>query len=327
MKRIALITSGGDAPGMNACVRSVVKTALNKNMQVLGIADGYQGMIEQRGKWMAFADVDNIIHTGGTILGTARSKEFLTHEGRVKAIAYLVQEKIEGLIVIGGDGSFAGANQLSKEMDIHIIGIPGTIDNDIAGTDHTIGYDTALNTVINAVDKIRDTASSHHRVFFVEVMGRDAGFIALNSAIASGAEDVLIPEEETDIVELVQNIKTSNKGRRSTIIIVAEGDDAGGAVEIVSKVKPLLPDYELRFSVLGHIQRGGAPSAKDRIIGTRLGNKAVELLENGDTGLMIGLNGEEIIYTSIGQSTKQHARPDLAKVQLLKELRTNSNSK
>lgn len=324
MKKIALITSGGDAPGMNACVRAVVKTALNKDISVLGVYDGYQGMIEHRGKWMTFEDVNNIIQTGGTILGTARSKEFLTPHGRKKAIDYLNKEGIDGLVVIGGDGSFAGADQLSKEMDIAIIGIPGTIDNDIYGTDHTIGYDTALNTVVSAIDKIRDTASSHHRVFFVEVMGRDAGFIALNSAIASGAEDVLIPEEVTDISHLVRNIKESNSGRRSTIIIVAEGDDAGGAVEIIEKVKPHLHEYELRYSILGHIQRGGSPSAKDRIIATRMGNAAIELLIKGATKQMIGLKGEDLIYTSLHESTKLHSQPDMAKITLLENLQTKA---
>jgi 6-phosphofructokinase 1 len=324
MKKIALITSGGDAPGMNACIRAVVKSALNQGISVLGIYDGYQGMIEQRGKWMTFDDVNNIIQNGGTILGTARSNEFRTTDGRQMAINYLKKEGIEGLIVIGGDGSFAGADLLSKEMDIHIIGIPGTIDNDIYGTDHTIGYDTALNTVVSAVDKIRDTASSHHRVFFVEVMGRDAGFIALNTAIASGAEDVLIPEEITDISHLVKHIKEGNSGRRSTIIIVAEGDDAGGAMEIIDKVKPHLPEFELRCSILGHIQRGGSPSALDRIIATRMGVAAVELLINGRSQQMIGMKGEELFYTSISESTKLHSKPDMAKITMLDNLRTKS---
>ncbi len=325
MKKIAIITSGGDSPGMNACVRAIVKTAINKGIEVLGIQDGYQGMIEGRGNLMSFDHVNNIVQLGGTILGTARSKEFMSSNGRQKAIAYLKKESIDGLIVIGGDGSFAGATQLSEEMDIRIIGIPGTIDNDIYGTDHTIGYDTALNTVVNAVDKIRDTASSHHRIFIVEVMGRDAGFIALNTAIASGAEDVLIPEEITDISKLVQHIKGANKGRRSTIIIVAEGDDAGGAIEIMDKVKPFLPEYEMRFSILGHIQRGGSPSAKDRIMATQMGSRAVELLIKGKTKLMIGMKGEEFIYTILAESIKLNSQPDLTKIELLEQLRTRSD--
>ncbi len=322
MKKIALITSGGDAPGMNACVRAIVKTALNKGVEVLGVEDGYQGMIESRGRKMSFLDVDNIIHTGGTILGTARSKEFRTPEGRQKAIAYLRRELVQGLVVIGGDGSFAGADLLSKEMDIPIIGIPGTIDNDIFGTDHTIGFDTALNTVIQAVDRIRDTASSHHRVFFVEVMGRDAGFIALNAALATGAEDVLIPEEVTNMEEVVQNLVKSSKGRRSTIIIVAEGDDAGGAMEIMEKVKVHLPEHEMRCSILGHIQRGGSPTALDRIIATRMGSRSVEMLLEGKTQLMIGVKGEELVYSSIAESIKLHGRPDLSKIELIDKLKT-----
>ena len=322
MNRIALITSGGDAPGMNACVRAVVKTALNKSISVLGIEDGYQGMIEGRSKLMTYSDVDNIIQLGGTILGTARSKEFRTDNGRKKAINFLMKEKVDGLIVIGGDGSFAGAGQLSREMGIPIIGIPGTIDNDIFGTDHTIGYDTALNTVVSAIDKIRDTATSHHRIFFVEVMGRDAGFIALNSAIATGSEDVLIPEEITDINELVENIKESNKGRRSTIIIVAEGDDAGGALEIAEKVMPHLPNHQMRTSILGHIQRGGSPTAKDRIIATRMGSRAVDLLLKGLSNVMIGVKGEELVTNSLMDSIKLHNQPDMSKMDLIDKLKT-----
>lgn len=322
MKKIAIITSGGDAPGMNACLRAVVKTALHNKVEVLGIEDGFQGMIEGRGKMLDSKNVDDIIGLGGTILGTARSKEFLTVEGRAKAIDYLRQEEIEGLIVIGGDGSFSGANQLSKEMDIHIIGIPGTIDNDIYGTDHTIGFDTALNTVVEALDKIRDTASSHHRVFFVEVMGRDAGFIALNAALASGAEDVLIPEEKSDLSVLVKQIKNGKPGR-STIVVVAEGDDAGGAIEIMNKVKPQLADYELRFSILGHIQRGGTPSAKDRILATELGCKAVELLLQNQTKVMIGVDGERIVLNLLEKSIKLHSQPDISKLKLIQQLRSS----
>lgn len=322
MKKIALITSGGDAPGMNACVRAVVKTSNHLDIECFGIFDGYQGMIENRGRVLTYPDVDNIIQTGGTILGTARSEAFRTKSGRKQAIDFLRSENIEGLIVIGGDGSFQGASLLSKEMNIPVICIPGTIDNDIAGTDHTIGYDTALNTVVDAVDKIRDTASSHHRVFFIEVMGRDAGFIALNSAIAAGAESVLIPEEISDIQKLVHEIKSSNSGRRGTIILVAEGDDAGGALEILNKVQPHLPEYSLRYTVLGHIQRGGKPSAFDRILATRMGSHAVELLNTGKSNVMIGVKGEDIVTSSIKKCVKQHAVPDLNKLQLLEVLRT-----
>lgn len=322
MKKIALITSGGDAPGMNACVRAVVKTCLHYDIIPYGIYDGFQGMIDGRGFEMKYEDVDNIIQRGGTILGTARCKEFMEIEGRQKAIQFLISENIDGLIVIGGDGSFTGAYHLGSEMNIPIIGIPGTIDNDIYGTDHTIGYDTALNTVIDAVDKIRDTAASHHRVFFIEVMGRDAGFIALNSALASGAENVLIPEKHIDINKLVRDIKQHNKGKRGSIILVAEGDDWGGAKEIMEKVEPYLPEYNLRHSVLGHIQRGGSPSAKDRIIATRMGSYAVELLMNNKTNLMVGIKGEDLVTCSIEEGIKENSIPDLSKIKLIAKLRT-----
>jgi len=322
MKKVALITSGGDSPGMNACVRAVVKTCLHYSIIPFGIYDGFQGMIEKRGFEMKYSDVDNIIHRGGTILGTARSKEFRKEIGRKKAIQFLKDEKIEGLIVIGGDGSFTGAYCLGLEMSIPIIGIPGTIDNDISGTDHTIGFDTALNTVTEAVDKIRDTASSHHRIFFIEVMGRDAGFIALNSAISSGAENVLIPEKHMDLEKLVRDIKIQNKGRRGSIIIVAEGDEWGGAIELMVKVKPFLPEYELRCSILGHIQRGGSPSALDRIIATRMGSYAVELLMNGETNLMIGTSGDNLTTCSIEKGIKENSIPNLSNIKLLAKLRT-----
>jgi 6-phosphofructokinase 1 len=322
MKKIALLTSGGDSPGMNAAIRSIVKTCLHYNIVPFGIYDGYQGMIDGRGKQLCYTDVDNIIQYGGTILGTARCKDFMKPEGRLKAYQFLNENKVDGLIVIGGDGTFTGANILSKENNIPIIGLPGTIDNDIYGTDHTIGYDTALNTVTEAVDKIRDTAASHHRIFFIEVMGRDAGFIALNSAISSGAENVLIPEKHMDIEKLVRDIKAQNKGRRGSIIMVAEGDEWGGALELMVKVKPFLPDYDLRCSVLGHIQRGGSPSALDRIIATRMGSFAIELLKDGKTNLMIGTEGEHLVTCSIEQGIKENSIPDLKKIKLLAKLRT-----
>ena len=239
MKRIALLTSGGDSPGMNAATRAIVKTCLFYNIVPVGIRDGYKGMVQKDLFEMAYADVDNIIHTGGTILGSSRCLEFLDKSTRSLAIDNLKENKIDGLIVIGGDGTFTGATVLSSEMGIPVIGIPGTIDNDIYGTDHTIGYDTALNTVINAVDKIRDTASSHHRIFFIEVMGRHAGFIAINAALASGAESVLIPEEVPDLNKLVAQIQDQNKGKRSSIIIVAEGEQEGGSLELINKVSEL----------------------------------------------------------------------------------------
>lgn len=322
MKKIAFLTSGGDSPGMNAAIRSIVKTCLNSGVIPFGIFDGYQGMIDGRGKIMEYSDVDNIIQYGGTILGSARCKAFFEVEGRKNAIQFLQANNIEGLIVIGGDGTFTGAKILGQEMSIPIIGLPGTIDNDIYGTDFTIGFDTALNTVIDAVDKIRDTASSHHRVFFIEVMGRDAGFIALYSAIASGAESVLIPEETTDIPKLVEDIKNQNKGRRSTIVIVAEGDDAGHSLDIMNKVKPYLVEYDLRHSVLGHIQRGGSPSVKDRLIATRMGNYAVDLLQRGESNLTVGVKGEDLVTCPIALAIKEHAAPDLAYLKLIETLRT-----
>ena len=322
MKKIAVLTSGGDSPGMNAAIRAVVKTALYKGVVAFGIYDGFLGMIEGRGKEMSFSDVDNIIQYGGTVLGSARCDEFRTIEGRKKAIAFLHEEGVEGLVVIGGDGSYTGASLLSKEMNIPIIGLPGTIDNDIYGTDHTIGFDTALNTVIDAVDKIRDTASSHHRVFFVEVMGRDAGFLALHSAIASGAEMALIPEEKTDIEQVAKEIIGNTKTRRGTIVIVAEGDDEGHAIDIMNKVRPLLPGYDLRHSVLGHIQRGGNPSVKDRVLATQLGNEAVHRLISGESNSALGIMGDKIVACPIERAMKEQARPDEGLLTLLKEMHT-----
>jgi len=322
MKRIALLTSGWDSPGMNAAIRAIVKTCLFYNIVPVGIRDGYKGMVQKDLFEMAYADVDNIIHTGGTILGSSRCLEFLDKSTRSLAIDNLKENKIDGLIVIGGDGTFTGATVLSSEMGIPVIGIPGTIDNDIYGTDHTIGYDTALNTVINAVDKIRDTASSHHRIFFIEVMGRHAGFIAINAALASGAESVLIPEEVPDLKKLVAQIQDQNKGKRSSIIIVAEGEQEGGSLELINKVSPMLVGFDLRPTVLGHIQRGGSPSAFDRILATRMGSYAVELLLEGQHGVMIGSLGDNLITTSLEIAMKLHSTPDLERLVLLKKMLT-----
>ena len=322
MNKIALLTSGGDSPGMNAAVRAIVKTCLFHNIVPIGIRDGYKGMVEGEMYEMKYSDVDNIIHTGGTILGSSRCLEFKNKETRITAINNLNQIGVEGLIVIGGDGTFTGASILSDEMGIPVIGIPGTIDNDIYGTDHTIGYDTALNTVIDAVDKIRDTASSHHRIFFIEVMGRHAGFIALNAAVASGAESVLIPEEIPDLNELVAQIQSQNKGKRSSIIIVAEGEQEGGSIELINKVAPMLEGYDLRPTVLGHIQRGGSPSAFDRILATRMGSYAVDLILEGQKGIMIGSDGDKLITTSLETAVKLHNTPDLERLKLLKKMLT-----
>lgn len=322
MKTIGVLTSGGDSPGMNACIRAVVKYALQNGQRVIGIEDGYSGMIKNKMVELDYSSVNNIIQLGGTILGTARSEEFRTAEGRKKAYENLKNAGIEGLVLIGGDGTFAGGSVLSKEYGIPMVGIPGTIDNDIVGTDHTIGYDTCLNTVISAIDKIRDTATSHHRIFFVEVMGRNAGFIALNAALASGAENVLIPEEKTDIESLAEEIKSQNRGERSSIIIVAEGDDGGGAIEIMQKIKPLLDGYDMRHSILGHIQRGGSPSAFDRIMATRMGAWAVELLNNGENNCFIGAQGEDLKINKLVENTTSTAELDHLKLELLKKLQT-----
>jgi 6-phosphofructokinase 1 len=324
IRNIGVLTSGGDSPGMNACIRAVVKSGLYYNMNVFGIEDGYKGMIEGRIRPMSYNDVNNIIHLGGTVLGTARSEEFKTSEGRKKAVEQLKSYHIDALVLIGGDGTYAGGMALMNEFGIRVIGLPGTIDNDISGTDYTIGYDTCLNTVIDAIDKIRDTASSHHRVFFVEVMGRASGYIALNSAIASGAESVLIPETLTNVKELAQSIREQNKGTRSSIIIVAEGDDAGGAKEVMAKVSPYLQGYDLRYSILGHIQRGGSPSAFDRILATKMGVKAVELLKDGQFSLMIGFDGNKLVLRNILDGTTGSVTQNNQGIDLLNKLLTKA---
>lgn len=307
MKKIAFLTSGGDAPGMNAAICSIVKTCLHFEIIPYAVFDGFQGMIEGRGKVMDKNDVENCIQLGGTIIGTARSKEFKTLEGRGKAIEFLRKEEIDGLIVIGGDGTFAGAMLLGNEMNIPLIGIPGTIDNDIKGTDFTIGFDTALNTVISSIDKIRDTASSHHRVFFVEVMGKDAGSLAIDSALGSAIETVLIPEEQTDIMKLVDQIKLNVVNKKATIVIVAEGDDAGNSSIIIEKVRPYLEGVDLKQTILGHVQRGGSPSAFDRLLGTSMGNIAVNKLIAGCTNKMISIKNNKICLcdlNNIGKSSQ-----------------------
>ena len=322
MKRIALITSGGDAPGMNACVRAIVKTCLNKGITPVGYYDGYAGMMENRFKELNSDDVVNIIQRGGTILGTARSQEFRTKEGRQRAIENLKANRIDGFICIGGDGSFRGASLLSEEMNIPVIGIPGTIDNDMYGTDRTIGFDTALNTVVEAVDKIKDTAGSHNRIFLVEVMGRDAGFIALDSALASGAASVLIPEERSNIKLLADDLKSQDRRRSNSIVIVAEGDDAGGAKEIYEKLLPQMEGYTLRYTILGHLQRGGKPSAFDRILATRMGTFAVNNLIEGVSDMMVGNSGDDLRLLPIREVVKKEAKPDLAKLKDIKDLKT-----
>ncbi len=311
MKKIAVFTSGGDSPGMNACVRAVVRTAIYNGVEVIGIRRGYEGMIDGDFVEMGSSSVGNIIQRGGTILKSARSERFRKPEGRQKAYENLQKNGIEGVIVIGGDGSFSGASVFNKEYKIPFVGCPGTIDNDLYGTDFTIGYDTAINTVVEAVDKIRDTADSHNRLFFIEVMGRDAGFIALRSGIAVGAEAILIPETETHIEDLISILEKGRERKKSSsIIIVAEGDDAGGAFEIAKRVKERYNFYDTRTTVLGHIQRGGSPTAADRLLASRLGNKAVDALLGGTHNVMVGQQGMDVVLVPFEKATKHHQEID-----------------
>jgi 6-phosphofructokinase 1 len=307
MQKIAVLTSGGDAPGMNACVRAVVRTANHFNMSVIGVRRGYQGMIENDLFPMTPSDVSNIIQRGGTVLKTARSKDFMSLEGREKAMQNLRNAGVEGLVVIGGDGSFKGALTLHKEFGLPVVGTPGTIDNDLFGTEATIGYDTAINTVVQAVDKIRDTADSHNRLFFVEVMGRDAGFIALRSGIACGAEAVLVPETETYTEALMDKLQRGwNREKSSAIIIVAEGDDSGGAEVLAKMVKDRFPHFDTRVSILGHMQRGGSPSAYDRVLASELGAGAVKALLEGKTNVMIGRVHGQVVEVPFEKAVKHH---------------------
>jgi 6-phosphofructokinase 1 len=321
IKKIGVLTSGGDAPGMNAAIRGVVRTAVYNGLEVIGIGHGYQGLIEGIFRPMKAESVSDIIQRGGTILKTARCEEFKTAEGRLTAYNHLKEQEIDGVVVIGGDGSFTGARIFNEEYDIPFIGIPGTIDNDIYGTDYTIGYDTALNTVVEAVDKIRDTASAHNRMFFVEVMGAEAGFIALYSGIATGAEAILIPEikgEERDLKKMIQRGNTRRKS--SNIIIVAEGDEEGGAFAIAQKVKDDFKDYDIRVSVLGHLQRGGSPSAMDRVNASRLGNAAVEALIDDQKSVMVGISNGEIVLVPFRKAVKLHKDVDHSLVDLARIL-------
>jgi 6-phosphofructokinase 1 len=299
IKRIAVFTSGGDAPGMNAAIRAVVRTATFHGLHVFGIKRGYQGMIEGEILRLETNDVGNIMHRGGTILKTARSMEFMTPEGRAKAYDSLTANDIQGCIAIGGNGTFTGAKLFSEEFDIPMIGVPGTIDNDLYGTDYTIGFDTAINTAMEAADKIRDTADSHDRLFFVEVMGRHSGFIALQSAIGSGAGGVLIPEKETSLEDLIKLLKHGAKRKKLfSLIIVAEGNPYGGAVEVARIVKDRLDGFDTKVTVIGHLQRGGSPTCMDRVLSSRLGNAAVEALLAGKNNSMVGIINNKIAYTS-----------------------------
>ncbi len=319
MKKIAVFTSGGDSPGMNACIRAVVRTAIYKNIEVMGILQGYKGMIEGGENFIPLnsRSVGNIIQRGGTILKTSRSKEFMTPEGRKKAYDNLVLNGIEGIVCIGGNGTFTGAEIFYNEYKIPSIGAPGTIDNDLYGTDFTIGFDTAINTAVNAIDKIRDTADSHGRVFFVEVMGREAGFIALASTIAGGAEIALLPEVKENYTEIIDFFKGITSSKKSfSIAIVAEGNIEGGSTAIIEKIKKEIPDFDPRIVILGHIQRGGSPTAYDRVLASRLGNGAVEALLDGRKNEMVGLLNNQIAYTSFNDSIykKKELNPGLLKL-------------
>jgi 6-phosphofructokinase len=306
IKKIAILTSGGDAPGMNAAIRAVVRTCAYHNVKAIGVYRGYQGMIENDFEELNARSVRNIINRGGTFLKSARSVEFRTPEGRKKAYENLKSTGADALIVIGGDGSFTGALLFNEEFGFPVMGIPGTIDNDIYGTTYTLGYDTALNTVVEAIDKIRDTASSHNRMFFIEVMGRDAGFIALNTGIGGGAEKILIPEQHSNLEELLTNIEQShNKGKTSNIIVVAEGDKTGKNVfELKEYIEKKHPEYDIRVSVLGHMQRGGAPTCFDRVLASRMGVKAVESLLEGKSNFMVGINNDKIDLTPLEKAIK-----------------------
>ncbi|MGB0973499.1 MAG: 6-phosphofructokinase [Flavobacteriaceae bacterium] len=301
VSKIGVMTSGGDSPGMNAAIRAVVRACTYYQVKCIGFYRGYEGIIEHDCIELTSRGVKNIINKGGTILKSARSEEFRSFEGRTKAYQNLKAEGIDALVLIGGDGTFTGGALFSKEFDIPVIGIPGTIDNDIYGTQFTIGYDTALNTVVDAVDKIRDTASSHNRLFFIEVMGRDAGFIALNSGVGAGAEEILIPEEDQPLEKLIESLQRSKKnGKTSSIVIVAEGDKTGKNVfELAEYVKENLEDYSPRVTVLGHLQRGGSPTCFDRVLASRLGVRAVELLLEGEQDVMVGIRNNMVVSTPI----------------------------
>lgn len=304
MKRMGVLTSGGDSPGMNAAIRAVVRTAVYHGLEVYGIQRGYQGLIDKELAKMTARDVGGIINRGGTILHSARCKAFYEEEGRAKAAETLKEYGIEGLALIGGDGTYTGATALHAEHGIQCIGLPGTIDNDIGGTDFTIGYDTALNVAMEAIDRIRDTAEAHDRLFFVEVMGRHSGYIAMMSGIAGGAEEILVPETPTDLESMVAHLREGRKkGKRSAIVVVAEGDDAGRAIDVAKQFSQMAPEFSNnRVVVIGHLQRGGSPTAFDRILASRLGVRAVEALMEGETNKMVGVSADNVVLRPISEA-------------------------
>ncbi|GGG42266.1 ATP-dependent 6-phosphofructokinase [Croceivirga lutea] len=313
IKKIAVFTSGGDSPGMNAAIRSVVRASAFNKIDCVAIYRGYQGMIEGDFKQMNARSVNNIINKGGTILKSARCEEFREPEGRKRAYEQLKKEGVDAFVVIGGNGSFTGAVKFTEEFNFPVIGIPGTIDNDILGTSYTIGFDTAINTVVDAIDKIRDTASSHNRLFFVEVMGRDVGHIALNAGVGAGAEEILIPEQNLGLERLLDSLKRSKKsGKSSSIVIVAEGDKTGKNVfELKEYVEEHLPIYDVRVSVLGHMQRGGNPTCFDRVLASRMGVKAVDSLLEGKSNCMVGVKDNKLILTPLAEAIKAHTEIDM----------------
>lgn len=321
IKCIGILTSGGDAPGMNAAIRVVTRSAIYNGLTVKGIYRGYKGLITGEIQEFKSQNVSNIIQLGGTILKTARCQEFKTPEGRKIAYETMQREGIDALVVIGGDGSLTGARLLAQEYDVPCIGLPGTIDNDLYGTDTTIGYDTALNTILDAVDKIRDTATSHERLFFVEVMGRDAGFLALNGAIAAGAEAAIIPEYNTEVDQLEEFIKNGfRKSKSSSIVLVAESEITGGAMHYAERVKNEYPQYDVRVTILGHLQRGGSPTAHDRIIASRMGVASIQALMEGQRNVMIGIENDEIVYVPFSKAIKNDKPIDRELVNVLHEL-------
>ena len=321
IKCIGILTSGGDAPGMNAAIRAVTRSAIYNGLQVKGIYRGYKGLITGEIKEFKTENVSNIIQLGGTILKTARCQEFRTPEGRQVAYETMKREGIDALVVIGGDGSLTGARLLAQEFDVPCIGLPGTIDNDLYGTDTTIGYDTALNTILDAVDKIRDTATSHERLFFVEVMGRDAGFLALNGAIAAGAEAAIIPEFNTEVDQLEEFINNGfRKSKSSSIVLVAESEITGGAMHYAERVKNEYPQYDVRVTILGHLQRGGRPTAPDRIIASRMGVASSQALMEGQRNVMIGIENDQIVYVPFAKAIKNDKPIDRELVSVLNEL-------
>ncbi|MDO8999071.1 MAG: 6-phosphofructokinase [Bacteroidota bacterium] len=308
IKKIGLLTSGGDSPGMNACIRAVVRTAVYNNIEVIGFLKGYEGLIDNVFVELKRESVSGIIQKGGTILKTARSERFWKEEGRMQAAKNLEKNNVDGLVIIGGDGSFQGAIELSKLIAIPIVGCAGTIDNDLVGTDFTIGYDTAINTVIDALDKIRDTADSHDRVFVIEVMGKDAGLIALRTAIASGAEALLVPELKNDSASLISKMKQWRSTKSSKIIVVAEGDQSGGAFKVAETITTNYPEFDVRVSILGHIQRGGNPTCMERVNASLVGFNAVKALMNGHKNEMIGIINKQVAYTPFAKAVKHNLK-------------------